>query len=310
MPPVVGIPRALLWHRYGSAWEAYFAALGVPVLLSSPSSEAQVTAGSRIAHPDNCLPVKLAYGHLAELKDRCDLIYLPKAVRLAKGGFLCPKMIGFSDMIRHQLRIDPRRILDAEWDLHSGSHARHFLATAWRLTRNPVRIARGLRAVLPALAAIDGHGDRPVASSGDLTLGVVGHPYNVQDPAVNMNLLAELSSRGATPLTERDRPPRYVPGMFDRYPAGLFWSFGREILATAKRFLEPGAADGLIYVIPFGCGLDSVLMSLVEAEARAARVPFLPLVVDEHTGRAAFLTRVEAFLDLLRFRRQGNGACA
>jgi predicted nucleotide-binding protein (sugar kinase/HSP70/actin superfamily) len=33
-------------------------------------------------------------------------------------------------------------------------------------------------------------------------------------------------------------------------------------------------------------------------------MPFLSLVVDEHTGEAGFQTRIEAFIDLLRRRKR------
>jgi predicted nucleotide-binding protein (sugar kinase/HSP70/actin superfamily) len=44
---------------------------------------------------------------------------------------------------------------------------------------------------------------------------------------------------------------------------------------------------------------------LIEREARARRIPFLSLNIDEHTGEAGVVTRLEAFLDMVRWRRCG-----
>lgn len=64
-----------------------------------------------------------------------------------------------------------------------------------------------------------------------------------------------------------------------------------------------GRIDGIIHVASFGCGPDSLVGELVERHARRqGRIPFMLLTVDEHTGEAGLLTRLEAFLDLIQRR--------
>jgi predicted nucleotide-binding protein (sugar kinase/HSP70/actin superfamily) len=44
---------------------------------------------------------------------------------------------------------------------------------------------------------------------------------------------------------------------------------------------------------------------IIELEARQrGKVPFLSITIDEHTGEAGLITRLEAFVDMLRFRRE------
>jgi predicted nucleotide-binding protein (sugar kinase/HSP70/actin superfamily) len=42
---------------------------------------------------------------------------------------------------------------------------------------------------------------------------------------------------------------------------------------------------------------------LIERYARALRAPFLNLTLDEHTGEAGIVTRLEAFLDMVRWKK-------
>jgi len=51
----------------------------------------------------------------------------------------------------------------------------------------------------------------------------------------------------------------------------------------------------------FACGPDSFIGELLQQEsARSERkVPFMTIVVDEHTGEAGVLTRLEAFMDVV-----------
>jgi predicted nucleotide-binding protein (sugar kinase/HSP70/actin superfamily) len=42
---------------------------------------------------------------------------------------------------------------------------------------------------------------------------------------------------------------------------------------------------------------------LIELEAKQRGVPYVLISLDEHTGEAGVFTRLEAFVDMLRYRR-------
>ncbi|MBN1503961.1 MAG: hypothetical protein JW952_02740, partial [Candidatus Eisenbacteria bacterium] len=60
----IGIPRALLYHRYHLLWEAFFTALGERVVVSPPTNRGILDLGLQHSLTDICLPVKLACGHV------------------------------------------------------------------------------------------------------------------------------------------------------------------------------------------------------------------------------------------------------
>ena len=64
-----------------------------------------------------------------------------------------------------------------------------------------------------------------------------------------------------------------------------------------------GKCRGIIHLISFGCGPDSLVGELVERRARRKGFPFLLLTLDEHSGETGLLTRLEAFVDTLQWRR-------
>ena len=68
--------------------------------------------------------------------------------------------------------------------------------------------------------------------------------------------------------------------------------------------------DGVIHVTAFSCGPDAIVDKLLELEAkRPGAKPFLALGLDEQTGEAGALTRLEAFVDMLR-RKQALAEAA
>jgi predicted nucleotide-binding protein (sugar kinase/HSP70/actin superfamily) len=57
--------------------------------------------------------------------------------------------------------------------------------------------------------------------------------------------------------------------------------------------------DGAIQISSFACGCDAVLKEFVEKKFKENKIPFLYLIIDEHTGEAGFQTRLEAFADTI-----------
>ena len=51
----VGLPRALFHFLHPGLWETFFASLGVPVVLSSPTSRATLERADLISETEHCL---------------------------------------------------------------------------------------------------------------------------------------------------------------------------------------------------------------------------------------------------------------
>lgn len=64
--PVIGLPRAMLYHRYENLWHTFWSELGVQTLCSSPSSRKTLENGTALASDDACVSLKLFLGHVQE----------------------------------------------------------------------------------------------------------------------------------------------------------------------------------------------------------------------------------------------------
>lgn len=73
---------------------------------------------------------------------------------------------------------------------------------------------------------------------------------------------------------------------------------GEAVLAQREGF------DGAIQIFPMGCMPEIVAKSILPSVSKDLSFPIMTLVVDEMTGEAGYLTRIEAFLDLLERRRE------
>ncbi|MCE7741227.1 MAG: CoA protein activase [Candidatus Heimdallarchaeota archaeon] len=62
--------------------------------------------------------------------------------------------------------------------------------------------------------------------------------------------------------------------------------------------------DGLVHLYPFTCMPEIITRSIAPEVSKKYDMPFLSLVIDEHTGETGYLTRLEAFVDLLRRKKE------
>ncbi|MDI6871312.1 MAG: acyl-CoA dehydratase activase-related protein [Bacillota bacterium] len=324
----VGIPQALLFWTYAPLWFTLLKDLGVEPFVSRATTRATLDAGVKLAVEEACLPVKVFFGHCAELAASAEAVFVPRLVSVEPRAYICPKFMGLPDMAGRALgRQVP--LLTPLVDLRRGagglSAAAAEVAGALGIRRRRAEqaLACGLavqravearwgRGCLPPVALAElgllpaaGGGDRgpvPGAARRRGRLGVLGHPYNVYDRQVSLDLLARLLAAGWSVETAETIPADECEAGARELPKELFWTMGRRVYGAAAYLMSSGAVEGLIYLASFGCGPDSLVGELVARLAERRGVPFLLLTLDEHTGEAGVWTRVEAFLDLIERR--------
>lgn len=113
----IGLPRALLFYRYGVLWTRFFRALGCEVVLSEETGKDILAAGTKNALDETCLPVKIFMGHVAALAGRCDFIFVPRFSKCGKDAEFCDRLWGLPDMVANVFREIPliSYSLEKEW---------------------------------------------------------------------------------------------------------------------------------------------------------------------------------------------------
>lgn len=312
----IGIPRALLYYHYFPLWETFWRNLGVEIEVSPPTNKQILDLGVEAAVPEACLPVKVYYGHILTLAQKVDYLFVPRLISSQKGTYICPKFMGLPDMLKHCGYNIPAIIaptLNARhgkkaWE-RSHLQAAEELGFNRRLTQFAWQQAqRELASYHKELQAGRTPVDilyqrQPPKPTSRHTLLLLGHPYNIFDEFVSMNLINRLYHRGYQVVTPEMLPPKLVEKEAARLPKHLFWSLGRLLVGTANHYLQEKSIAGIVHVVSFGCGPDSLVGELLERRAKKlAHVPFLLLTLDEHTGEGGLITRLEAFLDMIEWR--------
>lgn len=62
--------------------------------------------------------------------------------------------------------------------------------------------------------------------------------------------------------------------------------------------------DGIIHISPFTCMPEIMSQNIFPSMRENCNIPILTLIMDEQTGKAGYVTRLEAFVDLMRRRKR------
>ncbi len=323
--PKVGIPKALLYYQYIPLWKRFFEELGAEVVISANTNKAIVDQGIKQTVDETCFPVKVYFGHLLTLAGQVDYLFLPRLVSVEAKAYICPKFLGLPDMVRSSIKNLPK-LLSPDINLHKNEQqlyksvwevGKEFTAQPWKVYRAYHKayaeyleyqqlLLTGMSPEV-ALTHLWKNGPKsissPWATNNGLTIAVISHPYNLYDDQINMGVLVRLQQMGVKVLTPENVPPETIKLQTAKLNKQLFWSMGRKLVGAAFFYLECPEVDGIIHLAAFGCGPDSFTGELIEREIRRKSSKYyLNLTIDEHTGEAGVVTRLEAFIDMMQRR--------
>lgn len=319
----VGIPKSLFYYQMYPLWNAFFEELGAEVVTSQNTTKKILDKGVRICVDEACVPVKLFHGHVLDIKDKVDFLFIPRLTSISKGEYVCPKFGGLPDMVRNTIKGLPK-IIDVE--INCRKDANNELDSIIRIGRFIVDdeklIRRAYRAALDKFNDYNEDikkGFMPedeknrksnlfvVKDSGIINIAVIGHPYNLYDSYINMNLFKKLRANGVNIITQEMISDDIVSHHAAKLNKRVFWNFGRKALGSVMHMIEGSDIKGIIYLMSFGCGIDAFIGDLAERTVRRnTDIPFIYVTIDEHSGEAGLDTRLEAFIDMIRWRENNE----
>lgn len=157
-----------------------------------------------------------------------------------------------------------------------------------------------------------------------LKIALVGEIFIASDPFTSLEIEEKLGNLGAEvvnfmgvgmwirhhflswfcPVKRREKALRAAREFFNTYDVG-----GHGVHTVGNTVLSAkGGFDGVIQIYPFTCMPEIIAQCALCDIGEKYKAPVMTLIVDEMTGEAGFVTRLEAFTDMLRARREKGEA--
>ncbi|MGC6175089.1 acyl-CoA dehydratase activase [Lacrimispora sp. 38-1] len=311
----IGVPYVLVVHKLFPMIRTYFEALGFNVLLSSETNEGTIALSQKHAQAETCYPVKLIYGHMAELADkRVDYIFLPSILTMKHEcshvyhNYGCVYMQTAPKLVFDSMKLNEKgiRLLNPSFSLDFGQQAMAaaMVEVGISLGKSKLRCGKalleGAMAVRKHTAQVEKLGEELLAGlkPDEKVLVLITRTYGIEDPVLNMEIPKELLKRGYKVITLSHLPAHSmdISGEYEN----LYWPFGQHIISGAK-LIRNHPNLYAVYLTNHGCVPDTMLSHLFRTEM--GDKPYLSMEVDEHFSKVGVITRIEAFLNSLDSRK-------
>jgi len=310
----IGIPRALIFWQFLPLFTHFFKDLGFQILLSEPTNKTLIRKGLENVTAQTCFPVKVAYGHIAELLEKKpDYIFLPSIVSMTslypenEHNQLCPyvQSIPYQAHSAYKDKLSDTQILNTPIRMGEGRKLLYqsFIELGKKLDVSPSSVRKALDKSLASQrgfeTALEEKGRQILHSLGpdERLFVLVSRPYNGCDDGVNLELPKKLADHGVN-IIPMDMLDLSKAPLSDKYlHQSTYWTYGQKILRAAE-IIKNDPRLFAVYLSNFSCGPDSFLMTFFKDIM--GKKPCLQLELDEHSADAGLITRLEAFLESLK----------
>lgn len=156
-----------------------------------------------------------------------------------------------------------------------------------------------------------------------IKVSIVGEIYIAAYPKINLELEKKLGNMGVE-VHNNLSVSHWISDHFIRMMLPV--RFKSKSLEAAKEFIKTddigghgihtignsilsaqNNMDGVIHIYPFTCMPEIIAQCAFSEVQDKYNIPIMTLVIDEMTGEAGYITRLEAFVDMLEMKRSSAG---
>ena len=294
----------MLYYRYRVLWRTFFAELDMETVVSAPTDREILEQGTALAIDEACLSLKIYLGHAAALMGKCDYILAPRVSSLGRHRSFCTRFESMPDLVRNVFRASGQKLLTYEVDegMQRKDEESAFLEMGRSLGCPAKAVKRAYRLAKKADAAawkerVQKHEQR--YKTEGMKVLIAAHSYVAEDPYMGRPVTDYLKQAGVIPvradIVDRDAALKHSRELSPTCK----WEISREILGGIVQHKDD--VNGIILLSAFPCGPDAMVNELITR--RVEGVPILNLVLDSQSGTAGVETRLESFIDIIRFQK-------
>ena len=302
-------------------WYGFFKGLNIRIVLSGKTTKQTVSKGAALVVTETCLPIKIFVGHVVELLESgIKRIFVPSIQSVAPKIYNCSKIRGLPDLIRNVVKqdfelIEPTidksqknqgfyRFLQESvkcFNITDFDTIRAASKEGWKLYNN---FQTMMRNGIPYKTALKNALNGKIVLEKDeneypISIALIAHGYDVLDDQASMKIFDKLKKMGVKVYSSMQLTDEQKIEGLNTLEQKMYWANELDMTGTAGHYLKVNKIDGIITVNSFGCGPDSLMIEKIIRKAKEYKKPMLSLTIDEHTGEAGFVTRLEAFVDML-----------
>ena len=292
----IGIPRSLFYYYYGDIWKSFFNALKIPYIISPKTNKEIMGKGLKIAGDEMCLSLKNYLGHVDFLKDKCDMILIPRISNYKSNSQTCTNFWATYDIVNNLFE---KKILNYNIDLEKGQTLKKGLYKIGKeLGKNDKEIKKAYKKAIYEHNLIKSKNieiTENKLNSNKTKILLVSHPYNTYDSMVGEDIIKYLKKENIEIIYSDKFNLEKTSNLSKKISKNLYFKYSKESIGSIIYAMDK--IDGIIFISSFPCAPDSLVNELT---IRKIKKPNINIIIDTSTSFTGIETRLESFIDVIR----------
>lgn len=294
----IGIPRAMLYYRYGVLWKNFFELLGLNVVLSPQTNREILTLGTNNTIDECCLSYKIYIGHALYLSKICDYILVSRVCDYGKKDKVCTRLNGTYDNLKHL--IPQEQLIDYNIDHTKRKYEFFgFLKMGLNFTKNIPKIIYSYLYAKEKQKQYDknkANEEKNKLTKPNKKILIMSHFYNIQDKFISNYITTYLENNNLIPIYSNNIDKKTATTYSEYFSNTLYWKYSKEMVGSFYYYQHQ--IDGVIYISTYPCGVDALVNNLLMLKNKD--LPTLNLLIDENITELSLETKLESFIDIIK----------
>ncbi len=299
---------------YTEVFKLFLEGFGLNVESPVPITKRTINIGVKYTDELMCLPCKILLGNFIESIEKGATHIMTYTT---EGG--C-RMSSYPILHRGVLK---KLGYDVELIVMSPFKPLRFLKDIKKHLNPNVTVIQGIKSFFKALKEIKKiEKEDQLKNKGDIKILITGEMYTLIENRINMDLIKKLRKLGVSvenPLSLSYFINHGLKQMFkidfarkktlrlakEHLPFKKLGGHASESILNTLDAIQKNY-DGVIHLFPFPCSPETVVTKLLDGISEKYNIPIIHLVFDEHTAEEGVNTRLEAFVDMIKMKKQKN----
>jgi len=291
----IGLVNGLGYYDYNVLITSFFDKLNVSYIIGDKTTKKTVENGKKLLIDESCLSLKIFFGHIYELINKCEYVLVVRSPSIRKNEMMCTNFYALYDLSN---TLFPGKVIELNIDYNNDiTLKKAFINLGKKLGFSKKYIKKAFKhAYNYYLTELDKlhENELKLLNSNNKKVLLVGHSYNLMDQYISNDIIKILKENNIEILNSN----KFKATNTNRYKIiskDIYWSKSKDILNVIVELNN--YIDGIILVSSFPCGIDSLVNELI---IRKVNMPILNLVIDELNDNSGISTRVESFVDIIK----------
>lgn len=296
----IGIPNALLFHKYKDLWINFFKELGCNVIISNKSNKKILEDGCHLAQDEACLSLKLYLGHVNSLIGKADYILIPRLISIKKKEKMCTNFALLYDLVNNTFKT---KIINYNVDIDKGiNEMNSFINMGVELGKSKKEAKKAYlksKKIEKDLLAKKLREQNIVLKSNYPKVLLVSHSYNLYDNLIGLPIIEYLKENHIEPIFSDIYDNIKTNYEASSISNSIYWTYNKELMGAINHYKN--YVDGIILITTFPCGPDSLSNEMITKKVKD--IPIISIIIDELNNSSGLITRLESFIDIINMKK-------